>query len=797
MKSDVILFIVNVILFLVFAVSAFRMTSAQKNETEKKFKFNKKELKFSSDKVLFICTDLSVVLALLDFAEVLDFGGYHLFPLYNSIFGAVIWFLNRYKEPVSEKYKKVFSFAVRSFTVCLALEFFVFNFNSMHLFGGDYEEKVLDISSASLENFDSETMQNRARGYSAVEFRDINMPVGTVTFEAFSDKKGYVKMSVDVTDDTNTAEYRYAIATAYVLRYDLRSQTIPCNFFGNAHNIKFSFNADENETVTLEKITVNKPVMLSFSFIRFLAVYLGVLLIYLLAASEFFRKSFSENRRGIRITAWILTAALIVPALWIVNIERYKNDEHSIVKDFKAEYGNQMTQEIVDAFELGQTNLNIDMNEALTQLENPYDRSQRETSDLGYIPWDHLYYGGKYYSYYGIAPVLLVFLPYHKLTGYYFPTSWAVCIFSILGMIFLTKLYLCFVSKFFEKIRSSIAILGLLIIQLSSGIWFCLNLKSFYEIAQTSGFLCVTIGAFFMLSSNVIGEGKIKNYRVALSTLFLSLAVLCRPTLAIYCIAALFFIYAGFKKKKETLTDEKKSKVGFFAPYFLSAFIPFVVIGSVQIFYNYARFGNPFDFGIQYSLTINDFTSTHFHTHLSVIGFINFLFIQPEFTDTFPFFTANKFFDFQKQGYYFVATDTVMGMLWRALPVLAYIYTPKAYRLSDNKNKKFYALLVSIVCIICPFIIIGSIWESGYAMRYSVDFAWQLILGALIIAFIVYEKCSDNIKEHLNKLMIASAVVSFVLNFGQVFSWSVKENALSPDWYAAAMSFARAFEFWR
>ena len=40
--------------------------------------------------------------------------------------------------------------------------------------------------------------------------------------------------------------------------------------------------------------------------------------------------------------------------------------------------------------------------------------------------WDHVYFDGKYYSYYGIAPVVLLFLPYHKLTGYYFPDSLAV-----------------------------------------------------------------------------------------------------------------------------------------------------------------------------------------------------------------------------------------------------------------------------------------------------------------------------------------------------------------------------------
>lgn len=38
--------------------------------------------------------------------------------------------------------------------------------------------------------------------------------------------------------------------------------------------------------------------------------------------------------------------------------------------------------------------------------------------------------------------------------------------------------------------------------------------------------------------------------------------------------------------------------------------------------YNYARFGSVFDFGIQYSLTINDFTAAQYHTHFVLIGFL-------------------------------------------------------------------------------------------------------------------------------------------------------------------------------
>ena len=790
MKPEIIAFTLNTIIFAVLACTAYVSTS------DREMKFLDK-LRRNAFKITCFCTGISLLLLVLDVSGFLSFGGYHLLSLWNVLFEAVLILFLKFSEKIPERFRKITRFSVRSLTICMALELFVFNFNSAHLFLGDYPEKVLDMTSATVENFDPATGQNIGAGYSSIEFKGINTPVGTVTFEAESDKKGFVNFSIDMSDETNSAAYRGGIASAQVLRDNERSETIPCNFSGTVYDIKFSFNTAEEETVTLTKITINKPIMLDFSLLRFSILFFGSLIVYILASSDFFKRSYSENRKGIKAIAWIFTGVLLIASLWLANITRYTDENHSLIKDFKSESGNQITQSIVDAFADGRTTMDIEMNEILAGLENPYDGSQREAAQVGAYPWDHLYFDGAYYSYYGIGPVLTLFLPYYLLTGYYFPSVWAVWLFGFLGIVFLTKFYLCFIDKFFRSTRSSLIVLGLVLIQLSSGIWFCFNCPNFYEIAQTSGFVCTTAGAFFMISSNVIGEGKIKNWRLALSAVFLSLAVLCRPTLAVYCVAALLFIYAGFRKKMELYSHADGSKMKQYAPYFVSALLPFIIIGSIQMFYNYVRFGNPFDFGIQYSLTINDFTSTEFHTHLSAIGFFNYLLVIPKFSKNFPFLIPGDVQTFDPQGYYFIATASALGLLWKVLPILSYGKSLKAYRITDNKNKKLYTLLIFTVCIACPFVVIASIWESGYGARYCVDFAWQIIIGALIVAFIVYEKCRDNTRNHLNKLMIISAVICLILNFAQTFTWIGPENYLSADWQSDALSFARVFEFWR
>ena len=96
--------------------------------------------------------------------------------------------------------------------------------------------------------------------------------------------------------------------------------------------------------------------------------------------------------------------------------------------------------------------------------------------------------------------------------------------------------------------------------------------------------------------------------------------------------------------------------------------------------------------------------------------------------------------------------------------------------------------------VAAPLAILISIWESGYGARYCVDFNWQIMTGAYVIAFIVYQHCKDNMKHLLNKVMTAGTVFSLMLAVAQTYQWTI--GNYSVDWRAAVMSFGRLFEFW-
>lgn len=774
-----VFFAINILAFIAAGVSIFMLTSGRSKEKAAKLK------RFSLG-----CMGVMLLMAVLDICGISGMSGYRFVSLWGIAASGIALGINEIKT--SEKFSGLLKFASRSLMICAAAELFVFNMNSAHLLSSKYERKDLDLSSAAVVGFDPSSGRSTG-GEAIIEFTGIEMPVGTLTIDAESDTSSTAYFAIDITDETYSQSYRYDIAEARIVTGYERTNTVPCNFSGNVHNLRIRFSPGAGETITIKNIAVNVPIKLRFSAIRFLLMFLGSLAVYALSSERLLRRPYKERKRAVNSAIWAFTAFLICGSLFITNMSRYNNPNHSIAADFKSTEGNQITQEIVDAFENGRLYLWECEDEALLALENPYDGSQR--AGIGdSSPWDHLLYEGKIYSYYGIAPVLALFLPYYELTGYYFPAIWAAWLFGVLGIIFLTKMWLCFADKFFRETHGSLIVMGAVIMQASTGIFFNFFNPNFYEIAQTSGFLCVTGGAFFLISSGVIGEGKINKHRLAISGIFLSMGVLCRPTLAVYCLAAMLFIFAGFMKMKSGYTGG--SKVKYYASYLICALLPYVLIGSVQMWYNYARFGSVLDFGIQYSLTINDFTNAEYHTHFALIGFFSYLLAMPRFIPEFPFFSADYTHTFVPQGYYFVATGATLGLLWRAAPILAYFKSRRAYRLTENKHKKLYALLIFAVCIACPFAVIFSIWESGYGTRYCVDFAWQLIIGALIICYIVHGRSSKEVRRHTNSAMIIATAVSLVMNFIQVYSYYPPE-LFNREWQANVIAFTRLFEFWR
>lgn len=689
--------------------------------------------------------------------------------------------------------------------VALLLELLVFNFHSYHLIFGGYEKTELPLTDAGLsggytEN-DGAYRSNDGGNTVSIEYKNIGKRVGTVYVkcvlpDAYVDEKGvshpktdYINVSIDAKDETWAASYRGNVAKGQIIYGNERSQTIILDLSGEVSDLNIKLTTEKGSTFTVESVTINKSQPMQFSLLRLLLITLITSFVYSMLKQPVFGESF-ENRRFETKAAFILvTAVFVLLAMRLTeitgNMTGYKNTS-----------GNQITKEIVDAFRAGQTHLLATPPKELLELDNPYDWSERIEKGVNGL-WDHLLYDGKYYSYYGIGPVLLLYLPYNLITGYYFPSAESILNFGVVGIIFLSMLFYELIKRFFPRLSVNIAVFSLVILQLCSGIWYCFVYANFYEIAQASGFMFTCMGFYFLIRSSLIGEGRIDKLSLVASSFCLAMAVLCRPTLALYCIVAMIFVAFGYIKMRGCVKENGGSLVKESAKYLACALTCYVLIGGIQMAYNFMRFGNPLDFGIQYSLTINDFTRAEYHTDFAMIGFWNFLFAFPTVKPDFPFVFCN-FSSLDVNGYYFIANYNAVGLIWRALPIFGYFGASRAYKKLDKKKRLPAVLIIGASCVLAPLIIIFSIWESGYGVRYSADFAWQLIVGAMCVLFFLYELTDKDEKKADMRKMITiffavSVIVALAVNFGMIYDYIPKTGARESEY----LSFERIFEFWK
>ena len=610
-----------------------------------------------------------------------------------------------------------------------------FQFPSYRIMTGDYENTVLSLEEGEFENctYDYETggIAVDSMDEVSVSYHNINKKIGTVHIDVeFVDEKArQVNFFADMTEETGYY-YRLKVIESTLIADSVQSQDAMVQLAGITSDARFRFSGiGEKDSCIIKGIELNRPIPFDIMPLRMAIIVLLATFIYACIFSCTMNMSYSKNKYFCRVAATWMT---ILAVCCVIILVLQQIPQGQFLERFRLTEGDQVTEELVLAFENGQFSLLSEPSEELLAMENPYDNGSRFYDEVDYL-WDHVFYEGKYYSYYGIAPLLL-FLPYHLLTGYFFPQDIAVMLFSSLGLILLSMIYSTIVKKWFREISTGAYLSGLGIILAACGIWYSAGRPLFYEMSISAGFLTFTAAAYFFITSGIFEREKADLPRIFLSSLLLGLSVMCRPTLAVYAVCGCLFYIMNIKKQN------KKVK------YLFCAFVPICALGLFQMYYNYARFGSIFEFGIKYSLTINDFTRTEFHFHNMFIGIYNFLFAPPAFIPDYPFVSA-PFSFLGINSYYFKDEGTISGIVFLALPIFGYFLGGRAMKLiPDKKTRISAAAAVGLVGIIMPFVIVCSVWESGYSARYMADFSWQVVIGAYMVLFLLYTK-SENVQK--------------------------------------------------
>ena len=313
--------------------------------------------------------------------------------------------------------------------------------------------------------------------------------------------------------------------------------------------------------------------------------------------------------------------------------------------------------------------------------------------------FDAVLYKRHYYLYHGPGPALMLFVPWRLLTGRDMPENFALFVFCFGGYLFACGALLGALK--IAGVTASPPVLATIFLALGTcqAVPFLLNRVWVYEIAIGGGYFCLSAASFFLVRS-------LLSYRriwLTASGLMFGLAVSCRPHLLI--AAALAVPMVGFTLRR------------------LAAFgIPLMLIGAAIATYNFARFGNPLEFGNRYLLGGENQTEVHLSAANIAPGMYYLLLSPPELSPVFPWVRMPVSpRAFAHPAIYTVEPTTGALFLAPFLPGILFGF--------------FTSRIRGLICSLAAsgFLVLLFLAGTGWVtQRYAVDFLPLLVLATLI-----------------------------------------------------------------
>ncbi len=379
--------------------------------------------------------------------------------------------------------------------------------------------------------------------------------------------------------------------------------------------------------------------------------------------------------------------------------------------------------------------------EELLKLENPYDPDERESSGVMYH-WDHAFYKGHYYMYFGIAPVLILFLPYRAITGKPLTTYHATQIFAALTVAGLFALFHLLARRFFKKLPVSVYIALSAAFSMMS-VWYASAEPALYCTAITAALAFETWSLYFFIRA--VWWAKSENRQILLAffgALFGAVTFACRPSVALANILVIPMLFAFLKQRKFTLKLLCKLCL---------AALPYVVVAAGLMWYNYIRFENPFEFGQKYQITVADQSKYGFsldgETLLRVLnGTVCNFFEVGRMSAQFPYIpTTSVFFNFP--------------MLLMCLGLI---------RGGTARGLRREGVLGTAWCFIAAAAVITAIdvlWTPVLLERYRMDIYFLMAAGCFIAIGFWHDSLDEKHAARLSFISSAMSVATVISSF--------------------------------
>lgn len=459
--------------------------------------------------------------------------------------------------------------------------------------------------------------------------------------------------------------------------------------------------------------------------------FIGLVLWFIRPNSPLHQGYFSMGKTAQRWFSVILCVATILLCVLPMTVSPIWTGE-------EVTYRNQY-EVMADRMLEGHLTFDYEPDPALLAMENPYDRDARDEQGVEYH-WDHAFYNGKYYMYFGVVPEFLAFIPYKLITGQSLPSYRATRLFTAVFIIGLFVMMKKLAERYFPKLTKAAYAFGCVSFSVFSA-WYFTAAPAMYCTAISAA-VCLEIWSIILFYSALF-ETKTEKGTVAAMTAGSLLGALvfgCRPPVALANIVFFPFLIAIIRAKKI-----KKRLI----PRVALILLPYVVVGISLMLYNYVRFDNPFEFGQSYQLTVAD--QSHYGNLLSRLKPKTILrTIRYYLAD----FRPNK--DLPHIGILIASPMITLSILW----ILCCKKGLKALFTSD-----ILPCFLTLCLAVGIIIVFNSACAPYPRPRYRADFNWILsLLSFIAIGYVL---------EH-TRIPKAASTVFALLMFGSVLFTAVQ-----------------------
>ena len=563
------------------------------------------------------------------------------------------------------------------------------------------------------------------------------------------------------------------------------------NLGGRSHKVQIQFDIASGLFLPFTSITVNPHIGFKFSLLRFLLMLLlGLFAVFLGPNSPLWRWRL-DDWGGFEIGTLCVSTLLIM--LFYVLIF-YMSDSWNIWTGSSAtgaywgsftsfnQYGN-----LANSLLHGHTWLDLPVPAPLKAMQNPYDPLSRmkviEQNPGMKVYWDHAFYNGKYYCYFGVIPAIIFFMPFQLITGKEMESCWAILIAVLIAAVFASLLLVRMCKIWFPNISFGAVLLASWMLGIGGGILYHVFTASFYSVPEASSYMFSMAGLWCWFESlrqrKEDGDRKrVDAWWIFFGSLFMACNLGCRPSYIFLCFLAIPIFWTAVFKDRTLF-----SKRGLFAT--IWAFVPFFLVFIPLFLYNFVRFRSFFTFGNTYQLTGFDATHPAFTRMSAAQGIFYYLFQPMNLTTSFPFVGLTStpsaiFYPIEPyEGGYF-AFIAPFALILFAVP---WIFSrSRRVELSGEMNGGMFegkSARRSVMGFVWTalasefFVLCMDSYLGGISQRYISDFGVGFALAAICCYFSLFPAAGRRLSPG-SKLLVLAAVTAvclcLILEFFETFT---------------------------